>query len=219
MSRVELMQTDHFYQINMTAGNTGNTFDYEALDDWNAALDQLPKEGNTSLVITADHAKFFSAGIDLKFIEREGLESIKTQFIPQFDQLLERVAVLNMPTLAAINGHAYGGGSLMATACDFRVMRSDNGNFCFPEIDVKLVFSPFMQKLLNTKLPQPIKDRLCLTGAAITGAELAETGLAQAATVEAFADQVNAFAALLAKKDRATYDGIKRGLMRGLYTA
>lgn len=215
---LELSLRDGFYHINMTAGDRGNTLDYAAVAAWNATLDQLPDDVNTALVITSEHAKFFSAGIDLKFIEREGLDKVRQEFIPELDALLKRLATLPMPTLAAINGHAYGGGALLATACDFRLMRSDNGRFCFPEIDVKIVFSDYMQQMLNAKLPAPQKERLCLTGEAVTGELLTQMGLAIAAVAEdRFVDEVATYAQSLAKKDRATYAGIKRGLMRDLW--
>lgn len=218
MNHVELSRNGSIYYATLMAGDTGNTFDYAMLESWSKALDQLPSDGNAVLVVVADHAKFFSAGIDLKFIEREGVETIKNEFIPKFDALLERISTLDMPTIAGINGHAYGGGALLATACDFRVMRADNGKFCFPEIDVKLVFSPYMQKMLNTKLPQPIKDRLCLTGEAINGDTLAENGLCQSVSEATFDATIQQLAEVLVAKDRPTYAGIKAGLMAGLYS-
>ena len=47
--------------------------------------------------------------------------------------------------MVCISGdNAYGGGALIASACDFRTMRADRGRICFPEIDLKLGLSPAM---------------------------------------------------------------------------
>ena len=41
-----------------------------------------------------------------------------------------------MPSLCVINGHAYGGGFIMALCHDNRIMRSDRGKLCLPEINM-----------------------------------------------------------------------------------
>ena len=50
--------------------------------------------------------------------------------------------------------HAYAGGALIASACDFRTMRADRGRFCFPEVDIKIPFTPIMTEIVRL-LPNP----------------------------------------------------------------
>jgi enoyl-CoA hydratase/carnithine racemase len=50
------------------------------------------------------------------------------------------VLIAPVPTVAAINGHAFGAGSMLAIAHDFRVMRVDRGYYCFPEVDIRIPF-------------------------------------------------------------------------------
>ncbi len=57
-----------------------------------------------------------------------------------------------LPTAAAINGHAFGFGALLALACDRRIMRSDRGFFCLPELDLKVAIPRPMMELLKLKL-------------------------------------------------------------------
>ncbi|NIQ10218.1 MAG: enoyl-CoA hydratase/isomerase family protein, partial [Gammaproteobacteria bacterium] len=66
------------------------------------------------------------------------------QFIEELENLLLRLAILDLPTVVAINGNCYAGGALIASACDFRYMRADRGRFCFPEVKIEKAFTPVM---------------------------------------------------------------------------
>ena len=59
---------------------------------------------------------------------------------------------LPMPTAAALGGHSFGAAAMLALAHDFRVMRADRGYFCFPEVDIRIPFTPGMAALIQAKL-------------------------------------------------------------------
>ena len=48
-----------------------------------------------------------------------------------------------------LSGHVYAGGAMMAMAHDFRIMRSDRGWFCLPEVKLGMPFSLGMMALLK----------------------------------------------------------------------
>jgi enoyl-CoA hydratase/carnithine racemase len=130
-------------------------------------------------------------------------------------ELLERLLVFPLPTVAAINGHAFGMGAMVALACDYRYMRSDRGYFCLPEIDLKVTLPTGMMSLLKLKLAPPVLRDLLLTGRRIGGAEAMRLGIVDETCAE---DEVlqNAIsrASTLAAKDRETYGAMKRSLNR-----
>jgi enoyl-CoA hydratase/carnithine racemase len=74
-------------------------------------------------VLTASGDKAFCAGADLK--ERKTYSEAKTRtFVRRIGRLTAEIGRLPMPSIAAINGHAFGGGCELALACDLRVMAS-----------------------------------------------------------------------------------------------
>jgi methylglutaconyl-CoA hydratase len=75
------------------------------------------------LIITGSGDRAFCAGADLK--ERKTYSEAKTrQFVRQIGAMTAEIGRLPMPTICALNGHAFGGGCEIALACDLRVMAS-----------------------------------------------------------------------------------------------
>ncbi len=211
MSFLTLTRHDAVWQLMLT--NNDNRLNDASVDAWNAALDQIEAtSGNTALVISADSDKFFSNGIDLDGILSEHDSAyLINQFVPRLDALLLRLARLPLPVVVAINGHAYGGGALIAATADFRVMRADRGRFCFPEVDVKLPFTPLMMSVVKLLPNAGAAWQMAVTGAAWGGEEAVRRGVVDVAVS---ADQLLPVAMDMARalstKDRATYGKIKQ---------
>lgn len=75
------------------------------------------------LIVTGAGDRGFCAGADLKE-RRDYSEAKVTQFVQGIGALMAEVGQLPMPTIAAVNGHAFGGGCELALACDLRTMSS-----------------------------------------------------------------------------------------------
>jgi enoyl-CoA hydratase/carnithine racemase len=118
-----------------------------------------------------------------------------------------------VPTVAAINGHAFAAGAMMALAHDFRVMRGDRGFLCLNEIDLRIPLAPGMAALVRSRLPGPTLRDMVLTGARIGGADALARGIVdEAIAVSEVVPRAAARAAALADKDRATYGALKQGV-------
>ena len=87
-------------------------------------------------------------------------------------RFLRRLLTYPLITIAAINGHAFAGGAIMACAFDFRFMRTDRGYFCFPGVDLGISILPGMDALLKKALPAPMVLEAQLTGKRYTALEL-----------------------------------------------
>ncbi len=197
----------------LALNNGENRLNDDMLAEFQEALETIEHtEGKGALVITSTDPKFWSNGIDLNFVqEKGGMPYLVTEFAPRLDRLLLRLARFPLPTIACLSGHAYAGGALIAAACDFRTMRADRGRFCFPEVDIKIPFTPIMTEIVRL-LPNPhVAWQMASTGLALGGEEAAQAGVVDKALSEAeLLPTTMAWAAELAKKDRHTYMLINR---------
>ena len=119
--------------------------------------------------------------------------------------MLARVLGFPAITVAAVNGHAFGGGALLAVAHDFAVMRADRGYWCMPEADLGLPLTAQYASLLRAKLPARTLQEAVMTGRRYGGADALAAGLVQQVTSEdEVLSQAVELAADLASKDRRT---------------
>jgi enoyl-CoA hydratase/carnithine racemase len=76
-------------------------------------------------------------------------------FIARVQALFARVLGVGVPSVAALQGHTFAAGAMLALAHDQRVMRADRGFFCLPEVDIKIPFTRGMAALIAARLPAP----------------------------------------------------------------
>jgi enoyl-CoA hydratase/carnithine racemase len=140
---------------------------------------------------------------------REGL----ADYLGRVHGLFARVLAFPRVTVAAINGHAFAGGLMLALAHDLRVMRADRGYACLPESDLRLNLQPGMTALVQAKLRKQVAHEAIVTGRRYGGAEALARGIVDHAEDEAgVLERALARAAELAGKHPATLAALKRGL-------
>ncbi|NHA01580.1 enoyl-CoA hydratase/isomerase family protein [Nocardioides sp. W3-2-3] len=203
----------------LTLGDDENRFAPTWLDEVEAALDDVVAAGTP--LVTVGAGKFYSNGLDLEWAQAHPDDFVP--YVARVEALLARVLALPVPTVAAVNGHAFGGGGLLALAHDWRLMRADRGFFCLPEVDIALPFTPGMAALVQAKpTPRAAVDTMT-TGARLGGTDAARAGIVDGTAPEEslLADAI-AKVAPLAGKDRTALGAIKEtmfgpavGLLRG----
>lgn len=195
-------------------GNGENRFTPDSLTSIDAALDEVERSPGAAALLTVGEGKFFSNGLDLDWLGAHPSE--RTTYIARVEGLFARLLAFPVPTVAAVNGHAFGAGAMLALAHDLRVMRVERGWFCLPEVDIRLVFSPGMQSLITSTLTPPAARRAMTTGHRYPGPEALSEGIVDATASLAdlrsvAADMVRG----LAGKDRETLAAIKEQLFAG----
>ncbi|HEX7321476.1 MAG TPA: enoyl-CoA hydratase-related protein [Mycobacterium sp.] len=198
-------------------GDGENRFSPEFLDEIDAMLDDVIAGDAQGLVTTAA-GKFYTNGLDLDWLMANGERT--GWYVGRVQALLARVLTLPVPTAAAVVGHAFGAGAMLAVAHDFRVMRADRGFFCFPEVDIHIPFTPGMAALIQAKLAPPAAVASMTTGRRFGGLDAAATGIVDASAAEgAVTSAAVELLCPLAGKDRGTLGAIKATMFAGAAAA
>jgi len=141
-----------------------NRFRPDNLAAWNTALDRIEQAGNPAALVTTGAGKFYSNGLDLEWLLTAATESERETYIPSVLALMARILTFPTITVAAINGHAFGAGAQLSLAHDYRVMRTERGYWCMPEIDMKAPLHPGMTALIQARVPKQTAHELIVTG-------------------------------------------------------
>jgi enoyl-CoA hydratase/carnithine racemase len=162
-------------------GEDENRFSPEFLDEIGAHLDEIVGAGAQGLVTTAS-GKFYTNGLDLDWLTAHGDQT--QWYVGRVQAMLAKVLTLPIPTAAAVVGHAFGAGAMLALAHDFRVMRADRGFFCLPEVDIRIPFTPGMAALIQSKLTPQAAVASMTTGRRFGGEDAASVGIVDAVAAE-----------------------------------
>jgi enoyl-CoA hydratase/carnithine racemase len=135
----------------LTLGDDENRFHPDRLAAINAALDEVESADSPKAVVTTGVGKIYSNGLDLEFMSAH--PDAAEQNLKDVHALFARVLSFPAPIVAAIQGHAFAAGAMLALAHDLCVMRSDRGYFCLPEVDLGIPFTPGMNALIRSRLP------------------------------------------------------------------
>jgi enoyl-CoA hydratase/carnithine racemase len=208
---VELERHGAVWLLRMRDGE--NRFNRRSVDELHAALDEVEDTEGPVALVTTGEGKFYSNGLDLDWLVAGGDDT--AGFVDDVHRLFGRILGFGAVTVAAVNGHAFAGGAMLASAHDFVVMRSDRGFWCLPEVDLGLPLTPAMHAVLAAHLPPKTLAEAALTGRRYNAAEALAAGIVdEAAKEKAVLEKAIALAEPLATKNRDVIREHKR-LMYG----
>ena len=164
-------------------------------------------------LVTTATGKIYSNGLDLEYLMAN--PDKLQQYVGTVHELFARFLEANVPTVAALQGHTFAAGAMLATAHDQRVMRADRGFWCVPEVDIRIPFTPGMAALLMARLPKLSIHEAMTTGRRYGGEDAAAAGLVdEAVEEERVLSAAIERARPLAEKDPGTLGAIKREMYK-----
>ena len=153
-----------------------NSYDLLFLEELDDAVDQVAGAGVAVAVVRSASPKFFSAGADVKgFLERSADDN--QAMVRRAHQVLNRFAAEAPLFVAAIAGHALGGGYEIALACDIRVAADGGYRIGLPEVTLGLLPGTGGTQRLPRLIGRGRALELMTTGRTVTPAEAERLGM------------------------------------------
>jgi len=163
--------------VTLNRADRHNAFDDALIAELNEALQALEAEDGIRVVILAAAGRSFSAGADLNWMKRMAAYSMEDnrRDALALGTLMRTLAQLAKPTIARVQGAAYGGGVGLVACCDIAVATQD-ATFSFSEVKLGLipaVISPYAIAAIGERAAR----RYFLTGERFEAAEAWRLGL------------------------------------------
>jgi enoyl-CoA hydratase/carnithine racemase len=150
-------------------------FNMTSITEFLSVLNEIEKDTDAkALIVRSSDEKIWSTGLDLEWLlplVQKGERSVTDVFTARLSELLKMILFYPMITIAAITGHAFAGGAVLACCFDFRFMRKGRGYLCFPEVDLGIPFLPSFTALMKKAIPMDLVEDMQLTARRLTAEE------------------------------------------------
>ena len=174
---VELTRREEFAVITLKRPHALNALSFGLIAELGRALDEVARSDARALLVTGEGSKAFCAGADIKELtgrslveQKRGAELGQSTFL--------KVDRLPMPSIAVVNGYAFGGGLELALACSFRIA-TRNAKMGLPEIKLGLIPGYCGTQRLPRVVGEPRALDMILTGRTVDADEALRIGLVQ----------------------------------------
>ncbi len=192
-----------------------NALDTKTREELKEIVERAEKEVRV-LIITGS-GKAFAAGADVnELLQRDPIKAIEATKLGS--ELFSRIEEMEIPTIAAINGFALGGGLELAMACDIRIA-SDKAKFGQPEINLGIIPGAGGTQRLPRIVGIGVAKKLVLTGEIIDAREALRIGLVEEVVEhEKLMERAKELAGKIAEKSWIAVKLAKRALNASLST-
>ncbi|WP_417605976.1 enoyl-CoA hydratase/isomerase family protein [Primorskyibacter flagellatus] len=164
MSAVHLIHHGAIAELRLDNPAKMNAFSVQMLDQLADHLEVIERDISIAAVIlTAEGDRAFCTGADINGWGDLGPAEFARHWVRDGHRIFDRLARLSKPTVAVLQGHAFGGGLELAAACDIRVM-APTAALALPEASVGIVPGWSGTQRLSRLLPEPMVKEMALFG-------------------------------------------------------
>jgi len=178
-------------RLTLNRPDARNALDHELLDGIAAAMPDLDRGIDVRCVVITGAGKAFSAGYDIAGIPSENFERDAEALVAHpFQAALDAIAAHPWPVIAAINGHALGGGLELTLTCDLRIS-ARGAKLGMPPAKLGLIYGHTGLRRFIDAIGVPRTKELFLTGRNLDAERAEEIGLVQQVVDDADIDRAS----------------------------
>lgn len=176
MQHLRLEREDDILVITLARGKA-NALTASLVDELQQALDHALTDTQTrGVVLTSAQPRMFSAGFDVLEVFTYETGPMRT-FTRSFFRMFDTLRCLPKPVVAALTGHTYAAGAILALVCDVRVMSEGDYGFALNEVNLGVVLPGRMIRALASEIPLQTSHALFLEGHVFKASEALHAGL------------------------------------------
>lgn len=190
---VELARDGDAIVLTLNRPDALNALSFSVLEGIGNAIDEVGASDARVLFVTGAGDKAFCAGADIKELRERTLLAHK-RGAELGQHTFDKLSKLSIPSVACINGYAFGGGLELAMACDFRVA-SSTAKMGLPEIKLGLMPGYGGTQRLPRLVGEARALEMVMTGRTVGAEEALAMGLVNLVSNATLMDDANAFAA------------------------
>jgi len=175
---IELIDDSHgFATLWLNRPEKNNAFNAQMIRELILALDDVQSNAALRFLLIRGRGRHFSAGADLAWMQQAADLDYNTNLddARELAELMYNLAKLKIPTLAVVQGAAFGGALGLISCCDMAIA-ADDAQFCLSEVRIGLapaVISPFVVQAIGERAAR----RYALTAERFSGQRAREIGL------------------------------------------
>lgn len=175
-ARIRLAVEGSIAIITLTRADKLNALDLDMLGELSAILDRVEADSAVRVAILTGEGKAFSAGGDIAAWGGMQAQEFGHHWVRHGHRIFDRLATLRMPVIAAMNGHALGGGLELAGAADIRIAERQ-AKIGLPETSLGMVPGWSGTQRLVRRFGAQIVRRMVLGGEMFVAEEARANGL------------------------------------------
>lgn len=177
MSEVHLKIDGRIARLHLDNPAKLNCFTVAMLGQMAAHLEAIEQSDALVVLLTAEGDRFFCSGADINGWGDLSPAEFARNWVRGGHRLFDRLARLARPTIAVLQGPAFGGGLELAAACDVRVM-APKATIALPESGIGIIPGWSGTQRLQRLLPEPVVKEMALFGRRIDAARALALGFA-----------------------------------------
>ncbi|PTB85479.1 gamma-carboxygeranoyl-CoA hydratase [Pseudidiomarina aestuarii] len=152
---IQLEHQESVSYLTLNRPEVHNAFDDRMIAELLHALDSIDEHRTCRVMVLRAVGKNFSAGADLNWMRSMAEKDFDENLADagELSALMERLDTLSKPTIALVQGAAFGGAVGLAACCDIAIAHNQ-ASFCLSEVKIGLipaVISPYVMRAMGTR--------------------------------------------------------------------